>query len=301
MCMRTRVIQMLCAMAIPCLGYAGAEESAVLLMAKGDYYVQSGRIAEALNHYQRALIADPALTECHYKLGRLFFDQQEYGFAKHHYDQVLENQYKLQYEYLYLDTLFELAYTQYRIAEKVDPGSDQNIHIVRMQECIDGILAAFGKGGRFAEPHDQYIEIDKEYYLARAWYLKARLLWDKNRDQEYPDAFKAAKTNFHELRAKQKRGENFAKAAIKEAECLYFLYRHHARIRERSRADSYQAEAMRIRGELAERANALLADPARVYDEDIAVYQEAAAAIAGLFAGKVTIAPLFQFFKLKVE
>jgi tetratricopeptide (TPR) repeat protein len=269
-------------------------------MAKGDYYFQSGMVAEALIHYQRALRVDPDLVECHFKLGRIFFDQGEYNFAEYHYSRILRDQRNLTYAHLYLDAHFELAYTYYRMAESIDPGSDQNRYIMRMHENIDNVIAAFGPRGRFTNLN-RYIEIVPEYYLARAWYLKARLLWDKNRDQEYPNAFERARKYFHDLRGMQRRAENYARAAVKEAECLFFLNRHHTRLRQRSRADAWQSEALSIRNALAAKAAALLANPATAFSEDIAVYRRAAEEIDALFAGRVRIAPLFQFFPLKGE
>lgn len=290
----------LCSLVVPLYAVPpNAEESAIMLMAKGDYFFQSGKIAEALIHYQNALKRDPELVECHYKLGRLFFDQAEYNFAEYHYGQVLKNQRDLTYIHYYLDALFELAYTHYRKAEKVDPGSDRNTYIVQMQNDIDEIIAAFAPRGRFAALENQYVEIEQEYYLARAWYIKARLLWDKNRDQEYPNAFINAYKYFDQFREKQKTAENSGKIAVREAECLYFLYRHHAHLQNGRQANAYRASAMRIRNELISRADELLANPATHFDDDIRHYQQAAESIDSLFSGKTSIEPLFRFFKPK--
>ena len=314
--MQERAVKILCFAALFCLFAGGqigaqnlnswlqkadAERSAAFLMAEADYYAQSGKIAEALIHYQKALTLEPDLTECHYKLGQIFFDQREYTFAEFHFKRVIEAAGNLRYLHYYLDTLLALANTYYRIAESVDPGSDQNISIVLMQRCIDDIISACEKDGKFDTGRSQYLDVNREYYLARAWYLKARLLWDKNRDQEYPKAFENAYRSFGKLKDMQRRAVNYAHVAFKETECLYFLYRHHMRLRERSKAGVHHANAMQVRAKLIEKINALLADPATAYHDDIPVYRAAVEKIDDLFSGKVRIDPLFHFFKIKDE
>jgi tetratricopeptide (TPR) repeat protein len=276
-----------------------SQEPAIALMARGDYQYQAGEHAAAIISFQQALKSDPELVECHYKLGKIYFGQQAWQFALYHYETLVRQTKTLTYVNLHLDALFELAHTHYKIGESVDPGSDKNPHLVKMQENLRDVIRSFEPGGLVKSLESPYVKINKDYYLARAWYILARIYEDKNRDQEYPQYYQNAIRYLKPLRENQTRAENIVRVAFRESECLYALYRHHRRIKEYSKADVQADKAKAIQKNLLAKAARLEADPATAWNQDITIYKKGSNEIAALFSGKIRIDPLFKFFPTK--
>ncbi len=278
---------------------ATSTEPAIMLMSRGDYLYQSGDHSAAIISYQRALQADPELVEAHYKLGKIYFGQQAWNFALHHFETLVKKSKTLTYLHLHLDALFDLAQTHYKIGESIDPGSDRNPHLVQMQECLRDVIRACEPDGLVDRLSTQYVQISKEFYLARAWYILARIYEDKNRDQEFPQYYQTAIRYLSQLRSKQTRAENVVRVAFRESECMYALYRYHRRIQEFARADAWAGRAGSIQKEFQARAITLASDPSTAWNPDITIYRSGAKNIELLFAGKVRIDPLFKFFQTR--
>lgn len=278
---------------------ANTTESAIMLMSQADYLYQSGDHAAAIVNYQQALQVDPELVEAHYKLGKIYFGQQAWTFAQHHFTTLIQKSKKLTYLHLYLDALFDLAQTHYKIGESIDPGSEKNPHLVHMQECLREAIRACEPGGLIDRLSTQYVQISREYYLARAWYILARIYEEKNRDQEFPRYYQTAIRYLSQLRTKQTRAENTVRVAFRESACLYALYQYHRHIKEFTKANLWKNRANTIKKELEARSLELRADPATAWNPDIGIYDSGAKNIELLFAGKVRIDPLFKFFQAR--
>jgi len=274
-------------------------EPAITVMAKGDYQYQSGDLAAAIISYQEALRLDPSLVETHYKLGRIFQSQQAWNLALYHFEELVKKSKTLTYIHLHLDALFDLSQTHFKIGESIDPGSIRNPHIKKMQDYLQDVIDALKPGGLIDSLGSQYIDISKDYYLARAWYILARIYEDKNQDHKYPEHYINAIRHLDKFRTQQKRAENIVRVAFRESECLYALYRHHRRIKEFKKAREWEGRARLIQKDLLAMAQTLERDPASSWSPDIAVYKAGARNIDLLFAGKVKIDPLFRFFPVK--
>lgn len=178
---------LLAGLVLPCLSL-DASEPPLFHKAKGDYYYRRGEIPAAILQYQTCLQQAPGFPECHYMLGTIYLEQGQYHFAIEHLKNVLKERGKLADKTLILETYFLLAKAYFK-ADPLRNDPDAKSGLELMDNQIDLVISAFSDDPDFRENKRHQYTVNRHYYLARAYFIKARYMRDMKQQHVYKQFF----------------------------------------------------------------------------------------------------------------
>jgi tetratricopeptide (TPR) repeat protein len=165
-----------------------ASEPALYHKARGDYHYRRGEIPAAIVHYQTCLRKTPGFPECHFMLGTIYLEQEQYHFAMEQLQAVLTHRAGLTDKTLVLDTYFLLAKTHFK-ADPLKKDPDAKSGLERMDNYIDKVIAAFSEDPDFRDNKRHRYTVNRHYYLAKAYFIKARYMRDMKQAHVYKQFF----------------------------------------------------------------------------------------------------------------